>query len=88
VTEVSRDGDPVLIRGPQSGSLHRPNQYEVRTTPIPGEAWRGYFNSRFTGQVRFRGQHDGTKITIECSADDASKLTEVIDAAIEYANGK
>ena len=65
--------------------------YEIRTTPLPagalGDDWRGYFNSRFTGPRRFRGQHDGNKITIECSADDAPQLIETIDAAIEYANG-
>jgi hypothetical protein len=90
MSDVSRDGEPRLIRGPHLGSLQRPNEYEIRTTPIPagahGANWLGYFNSRFTGPRPFRGLHDGNKITIECSPDDAPQLIETIDEAIEHAN--
>lgn len=89
---VSRDGEPVLVRGPSSGSMQRPNEYEIRTTPLPsgdvGENWRQCFSSQFTGPRRFRGWHDGKRITIECSEDDASELVETVDAAIEYANNR
>jgi hypothetical protein len=88
---VSRDGEAKLIRGPQTGSLQRPNEYEIRTTPLPpgahGADWRGCFNSQFTGPRRFRGYHDGiNKITVECSPDDEPQLIETVDAAIAYAN--
>jgi hypothetical protein len=90
MSDVSRLGEPKLIRGPHLGSLQRPNEYEIRTTPLPAGAlgvdWRGYFNSQFTGPRRFRGLHDGNKITMECSADDAPQLIEAVDSAIEYAN--
>lgn len=89
---VLRDGEPELVRGPQKGSVQRPNEYEIRTTALPSGAkgvdWLGYFNSRFTGYGPFRGLHDGSKITIECSEDDAPQLIETVDEAIEYANEK
>ncbi|WP_407688039.1 hypothetical protein [Mycobacterium sp. HUMS_1102779] len=87
---VSRDGEPVLVRGPLSGSLQMANKYEIRTTPIPaghhGTNWLGYFNSQFTGQKAITGYHDGHKITIECWPDDEPRLIETVDAAIEHAN--
>ena len=91
MTNVSRDGEPELIRGSQPGSLQRPNEYEIRTTPIPagplGVDWLGYFNSQLTGQRPVRGLHDGSKIIVECSPEDETGLIEAIDSAIEYANG-
>lgn len=52
---VSRDGEPVLKRGPAVGSVKRQNQYEIRTTPLPagprGVNWCGYFNSQLNGGV-------------------------------------
>jgi hypothetical protein len=94
---VSRDGEPELIRGPQSGSVKLKNQYELRTAPVPAGAdgynWVQFFNSQFTGpRSRFTGPrpisgyHDGNKIIVECWPDDASELIETVDAAIEYAN--
>jgi hypothetical protein len=89
---VSRDGEPELIRGPQSGSIQLQNQYRIRTTQIPGGAygldWLGYFNSQFTGQRPITGYHNGRGAIVECSPDDASKLIEMVDAAIEYANDR
>jgi hypothetical protein len=90
---VSRDGEPVLIRGPRRDSVQMQNQYEIRTTPLPagarGADWRGYFSSRFTGPGRFHGWHDGNnKITIECWPDDYSEMIEKVDSAIQYANEK
>jgi hypothetical protein len=37
---------------------------------------------------KFLAYHDGTKIVAECWPDDEPNLTEVVDAAIEYANEK
>ena len=52
-SNVSRDGDPLLKRGPQVGSAQLQNQYEIRTTPLPtgpkGADWLGCFNSRLRG---------------------------------------
>jgi hypothetical protein len=88
---ISRDGEPVLKRGPAVGSVNRQNQYEIRTTPLPagprGANWCGYFNSQLKGG-QFLAQHDGTKIVAECWPDDEPSLTAVVDAAIEYANEK
>jgi hypothetical protein len=88
--EVSRDGEPELIRGPQQGSVKLPNQYRIRTTQIPGGTygvdWLGFFNSQFTGPRNITGHHDGKIAIVECGPDYASKLIETVDAAIEYAN--
>jgi|SRR5271155_3683423 len=89
---ISRVGEPVLKRGPASGSAQQQNRYEIHTTPLPagprGANWRGYFNDQLKGGV-FLAEHDGvSKIIAECWPDDAPRLTEVVDAAIGYANEK
>jgi hypothetical protein len=91
---VSRDGDPELIRGPQTVSGKLPNKYRIRTTlrttQIPAGAdgynWVQFFNAQFTGPRKITGYHDGESAIVECWPDDASKLIETVDAAIEYAN--
>ena len=87
---VSRDGEPVLKRGPSAGSVKQQNQYTIGTTPIPAGAygvdWLGLFNSRFTGQTLIPGMHDGSKITVDCWPDDEAEMVEKVDSAIEYAN--
>ena len=87
---VSRDGEPELVRGPQSGSMKLQNQYRIRTTPAPdvaaGVDWLGFFNSRLSHSTRFSGYHDGSMVIVECWPDDEPGLTETVDAAIEYAN--
>ncbi len=90
IKPVSRDGEPVLKRGPSTGSARQQNEYTVRTTPIPAGAygvdWLGSFNSRFTGQTSIPGLHDGSKMTVYCWPDDEPNLFEKVDSAIEYAN--
>ncbi|MGO9927024.1 MAG: hypothetical protein ACLPLP_13115 [Mycobacterium sp.] len=93
MSDVSRDGEPELKRGPAGGSIQQQNQYEIRTTPVPAGArgydWAQFFNSRFTGQRPITGYHDGRdKATIYCWPDDESKLVGTVDAAIKYANEK
>lgn len=86
---ISRVGEPELVRGPLPGSLQQPNEYTIRTTPVPGGPhgydWCMYFNSQLN-KPPFTAIHDGKKITVYCSPDDEPKLTEAVDAAIEYAN--
>ncbi|GBE65990.1 hypothetical protein MFM001_24520 [Mycobacterium sp. MFM001] len=86
---VSRDGEPELVRGPQPGSAKRPNEYQIRTTPVPagahGADWLGLFNSQLAGPP-FTAYHDGNKIIVECRPDDEPTLVETVDAAIEHAN--
>lgn len=86
---VSRDGEHRLVDGPLSGSVQKPNEYGMRTTPIPpGESgidWLGYFNSQLTG-LPFSGYHGGDKITVDCWPDNELRLVDTVDAAIEYAN--
>ena len=86
---VSRDGEPQLVRGPLPGSVQRPNEYKIRTTPIPagalGQDWLGYFNSKLS-QSSVSGYHDRMEITVEYYPDDESKVIETVDATIEYAN--
>jgi hypothetical protein len=86
---VSRDGQPELIRGQLPGSLKRPNEYKIHTTPVPGgphgKDWLGYFNSQLS-QPPISGYHDGNAINVECHPDAEPKLIETVDAAIEYAN--
>jgi hypothetical protein len=87
---VSRDGEPKLIRGPQTGSLQLQNKYTIRTSALPpgprGEDWRQCFNSRFPQHHPIAVNHDGNEITAECWPDDKSKMVEEVDSAIEYAN--
>ena len=46
---VSRYGEPELTRGQLPGSLKQPNEYKIRTTPVPAGAhgcdWIQFFNS-------------------------------------------
>jgi hypothetical protein len=87
---VSRDGEPELKLGPFSGSLKRPSEYWISTTPVPpgddGVVWLGVFNSLLGSQPPFAGYHDGSKIIVECWPDDEPKLVETVDADIEHAN--
>lgn len=87
---VSRDGEPVLKRGPSGSSLDQQNQYEIRTTPLPPDPqrtnWRLCFNERLRGG-QFLAIHDGiSTIVAECYPADEPNLAAVVDAAIEYAN--
>jgi len=87
---ISRNGEPVLKRGPDVGSVKRQNQYEIHTTPLPagprGTNWRGFFGKQLSGG-RFLAEHDGiSRIVAECWPDDEPDLTEVVDAAIKKAN--
>ncbi|BBZ37266.1 hypothetical protein [Mycobacterium conspicuum] len=89
---ISREGEPVLIRGPVLGSVKLQYAYEVRTTPLTidarGRDWFGYFNSQLKGP-HLSAQHDGMKtITVECWPDDEPQWIEKVDAAIQYANEK
>jgi hypothetical protein len=86
---VSRDGKPELIHGQYPGSGKQPNEYTIRTTPVPagphGYNWCLYFASQLTGPP-FTATHDGDKITVYCWPDDEPNLPQAVDAAIEYAN--
>jgi hypothetical protein len=88
---ISRDGEPVLKRGPGGGSLTQQNRYEIRTTPALPANPRGYNWAMFFGKHhkggRFLLEHNHVdKITAECSPDDEPHLIEVVDATIEKAN--
>jgi hypothetical protein len=86
---ASRDGEPELIRGQLPGSVQLPNKYNIRTTPVPAGAcrrdWIGFFNSKLS-QSSVSGYHDGNAINVEYDPGDESKVIEMVDAAIEYAN--
>jgi hypothetical protein len=86
---VSRVGQPELIRGQLPGSLKRPNEHKIHTTPVPagavGQDWLGYFNSKLS-QSSVSGYHDRMEITVEYYPDDESKVIETVYATIEYAN--
>lgn len=89
---VSRVGEPELVKGPsRSPSLKEPNEYKVRTTPLPagpdGVDWCGYFNDQLK-QPPITAYHDGTKITVYCDPDDQPDWLEKVDAAIEQANDR
>jgi hypothetical protein len=87
---VSRDGEPLLTRGPSADSVNQQNEYTIRTTRLPagpyGDDWRQLFNSRFTGHTPIPGWHDGNKITVYCWPDDEPNLIEKVDSAIGFAN--
>jgi hypothetical protein len=52
----------VPTRGPSPGSVKKPNEYKIHTTPIPDEAhgvdWLGFFNSKLS-HPPFTGYHNG-----------------------------
>jgi hypothetical protein len=88
---ISRVGEPELISRGDHGSVQEQNVYHVHTSQLPGGPdgynWAMLFGSQFTGQRRISGHHDGiSKAVIYCWPDDVPKLTETVDAAIEYAN--
>jgi hypothetical protein len=88
-TEVKRDGEPVFVRGPVGRSVTMPNEYELRTTPLPAGAhgvdWRLLFNDQLQSPP-ITAYHEGNKITVACHPDHEPEWLEKVDAAIKYAN--
>jgi hypothetical protein len=78
-----------LVYGPSGGSWKQPNEYKIRTTPLPpgprGVDWRGYFNDQLK-KPPVTAYHDGNAITAYCNPDGQPNWLELVDAAIEKAN--
>lgn len=91
MTEVSRFGEPELVKPGHSpgSSLIQPDEYKIRTTPVPRDAygadWRGYFNDQLKNPP-ITAIHDGNAITVYCHSDEQPDWLETVDAAIEHAN--